>query len=154
MAYHNGAIWPHDNALVAAGLARYGFGEQALQIWTALFEASMAFDLHRMPELFCGFPRAPGEGPVLYPVACAPQAWSAASVFLLFQACLGLEVQRLARSACTSGARGCPPRSMSCASTASSWPAPRVDLLLLRHDHDVGVTVVGRDGEVEVLVVK
>jgi glycogen debranching enzyme len=92
MAYHNGSVWPHDNGLIAQGLARYGMGELALQIWTGMFEAGRYFDLHRMPELFCGFPQAPGEGPTLYPIACAPQSWSAASVFLLFQACLGLEI--------------------------------------------------------------
>jgi hypothetical protein len=57
-----------------------------------MLEASLYVDLHRMPELFCGFPQAPGEGPTLYPVACAPQSWSAASVFLLVQACLGLHI--------------------------------------------------------------
>ena len=92
MAYHNGSVWPHDNALIAQGLARYGLGEKALQILTGLFEAGQYFDLHRMPELFCGFPQDPGEGPILYPVACAPQAWAAASVLLLIQACLGLEI--------------------------------------------------------------
>jgi glycogen debranching enzyme len=92
MGYHTGSVWPHDNALIAQGLARYGLGEQVLHIWTGLFEAGLYFDLRRMPELFCGFPKDPGEGPVLYPVACAPQAWAAASVFLLLQACLGLEI--------------------------------------------------------------
>src|SRR5262249_28650060 len=100
MSYHNGTTWPHDNALIAWGLARYGLGEQALRIWTGLFEAGMYFDLYRMPELFCGFAQEPGEGPVLYPVACAPQAWSAASVFLLFQACLGLTVSGTAARVC------------------------------------------------------
>ena len=66
--------------------------EKALRIWSGLFQASLYFDLNRMPELFCGFPQDAGEGPVLYPVACAPQAWSAASVFLLFQSILGLEI--------------------------------------------------------------
>jgi glycogen debranching enzyme len=92
MSYHNGSIWPHDNALIAYGMARYGLTKQANRIFTGLFEAAMYFDLHRMPELFCGFSREAGEGPVLYPVACAPQAWSAASVFLLCQACLGVQV--------------------------------------------------------------
>jgi glycogen debranching enzyme len=92
MAYHNGSIWPHDNALIAYGMAKYGLMKQANRIFTGLFEAAMYFDLHRMPELFCGFLREPGEGPVLYPVACAPQAWSAASVFLLCQACLGVQI--------------------------------------------------------------
>src|SRR5262249_27503072 len=90
MAYHNGSVWPHDNALIALGLARYGLAEEALAIWAGLFEAGLYFDLHRMPELFCGFPKDPGEGPVGYPVACSPQAWSAASVFLLFPACRAL----------------------------------------------------------------
>ena len=92
MGYHTGSVWPHDNAVIAHGLARYGLAEKALPIWTGLFEAGTYFDLRRMPELFCGFAQEPGEGPILYPVACAPQAWSAASVFLLLQACLGLEI--------------------------------------------------------------
>ena len=66
MSYHNGSVWPHDNALIAQGLARYGLTEQALQIWNGLFAAGMYFDLHRMPELFCGFPQDAGRraGPV------------------------------------------------------------------------------------------
>jgi glycogen debranching enzyme len=92
MAYHNGSVWPHDNALVAAGLANYGLKEAANKIMTGLFDASVFFDLHRLPELFCGFPRREGEGPTHYPAACAPQAWAAASVFLLVQACLGLSI--------------------------------------------------------------
>ena len=92
MSYHTGSVWPHDNALIAHGLSRYGLTEKSLQIWNGLFAAGMYFELQRMPELFCGFSQDAGEGPVLYPVACAPQAWSAASVFLLLQACLGLEI--------------------------------------------------------------
>src|SRR5262245_53899890 len=92
MSYHNGSVWPHDNALIALGLARYGLVHQALQGWDGMFEAGRCFELQRMPELFCGFARDAGESPILYPVACAPQAWSAASVFLLFQACLGLSI--------------------------------------------------------------
>jgi glycogen debranching enzyme len=92
MAYHNGSVWPHGNSPIAQGLARYGLGDPALQIWTVMFETGLYSDLHRMPELFCDFPQAPGEGPTRYPVVCAPQSWSAASVFLLSQACLGLEI--------------------------------------------------------------
>ncbi|HKW86823.1 MAG TPA: amylo-alpha-1,6-glucosidase, partial [Nitrospiraceae bacterium] len=92
MSYHNGSVWPHDNALIAIGLARYGLKESVLKIMTGLFDASLLVDLHRLPELFCGFVRRPGESPTLYPVACAPQAWSAASVFMLLQACLGLTI--------------------------------------------------------------
>lgn len=92
MAYHNGSVWPHDNALIAYGMGRYGLTQQANRVFSGMFEAAMYFDLHRMPELFCGLSKKDGEGPVLYPVACAPQAWSAASMFLLFQACLGIQV--------------------------------------------------------------
>jgi glycogen debranching enzyme len=91
MSYHNGSIWPHDNALIAAGLARYGFREEACKILGGLFEASL-FVEYRLPELFCGFVRRDGAGPVPYLTACSPQAWSAASVFLLLQAVLGMSV--------------------------------------------------------------
>ena len=93
MAYHNGSVWPHDNALIAAGLARYGCNEDIHQIMSGLFDASLFFDLQRLPELFCGFGRRTGEGPTLYPVACSPQAWAAGAVFLLLQTCLGLSIQ-------------------------------------------------------------
>ena len=92
MSYHNGSVWPHDNAIFAAGLANYGLKDAAHRIITGLFDASMFLDLHRMPELFCGFDRREGEGPTLYPAACAPQAWSASAAFMLVQACLGLSI--------------------------------------------------------------
>ena len=94
MSYHNGTVWPHDNALIAYGFSRYGLQDLAVRVLTGLFEAGTYFDLHRMPELFCGFAREPGEGPTPYPVACAPQAWAAGAVFLLLQACLGLADHR------------------------------------------------------------
>jgi glycogen debranching enzyme len=95
MAYHNGSVWPHDSALVAAGLARYGYKNDANRIFAGLFEASQYVD-YRLPELFCGFEKRNGEGPVPYPVACSPQAWSAAAVFLLLSAALGLKVDAAA----------------------------------------------------------
>ena len=90
MSYHNGSVWPHDNSLIALGLARYHAKRDVSRIFRALFEAATYLDLHRLPELFCGFPRFSGRGPTLYPVACAPQAWSAGSFFALLQACLGI----------------------------------------------------------------
>lgn len=92
MSYHNGTIWPHDNALCAAGFARYGLKAAAGNVLTGLFDASAFFELHRLPELFCGFPRRPNEGPTLYPVACSPQAWAAGAAFMCLQASLGLRV--------------------------------------------------------------
>ena len=90
MSYHNGSVWPHDNALIALGFARYGLRDPIRRIFKGLFEAATYFDLNRLPELFCGFRRGRGHGPTLYPVACAPQAWSAAAPFALLQASLGL----------------------------------------------------------------
>jgi len=81
MGYHTGTVWPHDNALVALGLSRYGLNHYASRILSGLFDAGSHFDLNRMPELFCGFRRRDTSGPVQYPVACAPQAWAAGSVF-------------------------------------------------------------------------
>ena len=93
MSYHNGSVWPHDNSLIAAGLARYGYKEQAGRLLTATLEASTFMELNRLPELFCGFHRRPGaEGPTLYPVACSPQAWSAGAAFLFVNACLGMTI--------------------------------------------------------------
>jgi glycogen debranching enzyme len=154
MSYHNGSVWPHDNALIAAGFARYGLMAEAAQLLTGLFDASLFVDLHRLPELFCGFPRRPGEGPTLYPVACAPQAWAAAAVYLLLQACLGLDVD---------GPQG--RVTLTSPLLPESLPEVRVrnlrvgagavDLYLHRHGpDDVGVNVLRREGPVQVVVAK
>jgi glycogen debranching enzyme len=91
MSYHDGSVWPHDVALCAAGMAHYGEREDAVRLLGETFEAAVHFGM-RLPELFCGFPRATGEPPVAYPVACLPQAWAAGSVFMMLQACLGVSV--------------------------------------------------------------
>ena len=91
MSYHDGSIWPHDNALIALGLSRYGLKHSVEQVFKALFDAATYMDLRRLPELFCGFRREKGRGPTLYPVACAPQAWASATPFTLLEAALGLE---------------------------------------------------------------
>ena len=94
MSYHNGSVWPHDNAVIADGLARYGHKQEALRILGALFEAGTYMELLRLPELFCGFhKRSNLEGPTLYPVACSPQAWAAASPYMLLASALGLHVR-------------------------------------------------------------
>ena len=80
MSYHNGSVWPHDNALIAAGLARYGFKDLTIKLLTGLFDASLFVDQRRLPELFCGFERRRGEGPTLYSVACLPQSWASVAV--------------------------------------------------------------------------
>jgi glycogen debranching enzyme len=153
MSYHNGSIWPHDNALVAAGLARYGFTAAAGRIMSAMFDLSEAVDLHRLPELICGFHRRSGESPTLYPVACAPQAWAAGAVYLLLQACLGLRIEAVERR--VSFSRAVLPDSIDWLRIVNlSVAGANVDLLLTRHTHDVGVTVLRRDGDVEIVTVQ
>jgi glycogen debranching enzyme len=151
MSYHNGSIWPHDNALIAAGLARYGFADAAARIAASLFEASDHLELHRLPELFCGFDRRPGEGPTLYPVACSPQAWSVGSPYLLLEACLGLSVRGTERA--VSFRRPFLPDFLEAVTvqglavgTASldlriSGRGPEVAIQVLRRTGDVAVTV-------------
>jgi len=92
MSYHNGSVWPHDTAVAALGLSHYGERDGVVALMAAMFETADGFEM-RLPELFCGFLRNPGEPPVAYPVACLPQAWAAGSVFMMLQACLGLTVE-------------------------------------------------------------
>ena len=93
MSYHNGSVWPHDNAFIAAGLKRYGFARSTNRVATALFDAAIHADYLRLPELFCGFTRRTPNRPVSYPIACSPQAWAAGSPFLLLQAMLGISAR-------------------------------------------------------------
>ena len=153
MGYHNGSVWPHDTALIGWGLARYGFRDKALRLMASLSDASLHFDLRRMPELFCGFERRPDEGPVLYPVACSPQAWSAASVPLLIQACLGVEINALESQICFT--RPHLPSFLDELRIHNLQVAgATVDLLVSRHQHDVSVNVLNREGNVRILVVQ
>jgi hypothetical protein len=90
IGYHLGTVWPHDNSLIVAGLARYGYREEAAQIAAALLEAATYFD-GRLPEAFAGYPREETRFPVEYPTACSPQAWASGTPLLLIRAMLGLE---------------------------------------------------------------
>ena len=96
MSYHNGSVWPHDNALIALGLARYGHQTEVEQLFKGMFDAACYMDLRRLPELFCGFQRGPRRGPTLYPVACNPQAWASATPLSLLEASLGLQINATA----------------------------------------------------------
>ncbi|HZS85144.1 MAG TPA: glycogen debranching N-terminal domain-containing protein [Stellaceae bacterium] len=98
VSYHNGSIWPHDNALIALGLSRYGRKAEARRLAEGIFRASAHFDLRRLPEVFAGFREdESGGGPGRYPIACAMQAWSSAAAFGLLAACLGLDCDAEAR---------------------------------------------------------
>jgi glycogen debranching enzyme len=153
MSYHNGSMWPHDNALIAAGLSRYGFTGAAACILDALYALSQVVDLHRLPELICGFHRRGGEHPTLYPVACAPQAWAAGAVYLLLQASMGLRIDAAARR--VSFSRAMLPQSIGSLEIMNLQIGDAsVDLQLERHPHDVGVTVQRRTGEVDIVAIK
>jgi glycogen debranching enzyme len=91
MSYHNGSVWPHDTAICTAGISRYGDRHAVIRIVGEMFEAASRFGM-QLPELYCGFERVEGQGPVPYPVACLPQAWACGSVFMLLQALLGVQI--------------------------------------------------------------
>jgi glycogen debranching enzyme len=152
MSYHNGSVWPHDNALIAAGMARYGRTEEAVRLLASLFEASLHFELHRLPELFCGFPRRSGAGPTLYPVACSPQAWAAAAPFCILQACLGLEINA-AQAKISLHTPRLPAFIDWLRISRLGAPGPSCDLLLTRHERSVGVEVLRKDADLRVSVV-
>lgn len=153
MSYHNGSIWPHDNSLIAEGLARYELKNEVLKLTEALFDVSTNVDLFRLPELFCGFSRRMSQGPTLYPVACSPQAWAAGSVFLLLKACLGLNIDGF--SSRISFSHPVLPSVIE-----ELWlnklqvGQAEVDLLFRRHGSDINVYVERREGKVEVSVLK
>lgn len=153
ISYHNGSVWPHDNALVAMGLARYGHQEAAGRVMAALFDASLFLDLHRLPELWCGFPRRPGSGPTEYPLACAPQAWAAAAPYLLLRACLGLSVDASAGELRFVHPT-LPPFLQEVRLSSVRIGKASVDLTIHRYPEDVAVRITRRDGDVEVLTTK
>jgi glycogen debranching enzyme len=97
VGYHLGTVWPHDNALIAAGFQRCGFGEWADRIFEDLLRAASCFEHFRLPEVFSGISRSECELPVRYPIACHPQAWAAGTLPYLLQALLGLEPDAFAK---------------------------------------------------------
>ena len=152
MSYHNGSVWPHDNALICEGLARYGHADAALAVLRAAFDSTLHFEGGRLPELYCGFQRRDGEGPTRYPVACSPQAWASAAVFGMLGGCLGFEFD--------AGAHQLRLRSPRLPAFVEWLRIDRlrvgeaqVDLLLQRYRDSVGVDVTQRHGDVEVSVV-
>lgn len=145
MSYHNGSVWPHDSALCAAGIARYGDRGGVVRLTAEAFGTAMQFRM-RLPELFCGFPYRPGEQPIPYPVACLPQAWAAGSAFMLLQSCLGLTVDgwtgqiRVIRPSL-------PPEIDRLVIRRLPVGERRVDLVFERVDHRVAVFVEGPSRE-------
>jgi glycogen debranching enzyme len=153
MSYHNGSVWPHDTALVAAGMASYGFKQGTLKMLDGLFEATQFLRVYRLPELLCGVSRRPGEGPTLYPVVCSPQPWSSAAVFLLLQSCLGLRIEA-PRTRLSFFQPALPPFLEHVEITNLRVGDAVVDLSLERHDKDVAINVVRREGKLGIVAMK
>jgi glycogen debranching enzyme len=152
MSYHNGSIWPHDNALIALGLARYGLKHSVEQIFKGLFDAATYMDLRRLPELFCGFRREKHRGPTLYPVACAPQAWASATPFTLLEAALGLEFDA-ERSEIRLRNPRLPAFLNDVIMRELQLGEATVDLRVRRHGDDVSMEVLRRRGQIQVSIV-
>jgi len=151
MSYHNGSVWPHDNALIADGMAAYGDKQGAMKVLTGIFDTSLFIPLHRLPELFCGFSRRPGESPTLYPTACSPQAWAAGAGFQLLQACLGLQIDGTRRLV-SFDRPVLPPFLERVEIRNLSVGTARLDLVLDRHENEVALRVARRSGEVRVVL--
>ncbi len=152
MSYHNGSVWPHDNALIALGLARMGLRAEAVRLLEALCAASNAMDLHRLPELFCGFHRRPGQGPTSYPVACTPQAWATACLPGMVQACLGISFDPAAHALHFDNP-GMPAFLTSLSLQNLTLGGSRVSVQVRRLHDELSVSVTGRSGERDIRVV-
>jgi glycogen debranching enzyme len=152
MSYHDGSIWPHDNALIALGFARYGLKHSVEHVFKGLFDAASYMDLRRLPELFCGFQREKRRGPTLYPVACAPQAWASATPFTLLEAALGLEFDaqrgeiRLRNPRLPAFLNEVVLRDLQLGPSS-------VDLRLRRHGEEVSLEVLRTRGQIQVSIV-
>jgi glycogen debranching enzyme len=154
VGYHVGTIWPHDNALFAVGLRKYGFDDAFLKVFEGLLDAAAGFSEYRLPELFAGFARAEYEDPVPYPVACRPQAWAAGALPYLLITGLGLVPNALERRLCIT--RPSLPRQVS---RVALQKVPvgdaRVDLLFERvaeRPDSVALTDVHIDGDIDVVL--
>jgi glycogen debranching enzyme len=152
MSYHDGSIWPHDNALIALGFARYGLKHSVEHVFEALFGAATYMDLRRLPELFCGFRREKGRGPTLYPVACAPQAWASATPFTLLEAALGLELDARRGEIRLRNPR-LPAFLNEVILRGLQLGCSSVDLRVRRHGDDVSLEVLRTRGQIQVSIV-
>lgn len=152
MSYHDGSIWPHDNALITLGLARYGLKHSVEAVFKGLFDTATYMDLRRLPELFCGFQREKRRGPTLYPVACAPQAWASATPFTLLEAALGIEFD-VARGEIRFRNPRLPAFLQYVILRDLRLGESSVDLCLRKHENDVSLEVLRTRGQIQVSIV-
>jgi glycogen debranching enzyme len=151
VGYHTGSVWPHDSALIAFGLRRYGFDEDFTQIFEGLLEAASRFNDYRLPELFGGFSREEFDEPVPYPVACQPQAWSAGSIPFMLKWGLGLSPDALGKRLRI--IRPSLPRWLERVEVSGlEIGNARIDLRFERAGDQVTLTDASIDGDVEVVL--
>ncbi|MFN2542947.1 MAG: glycogen debranching N-terminal domain-containing protein [Actinomycetota bacterium] len=151
MSYHNGSVWPHDNAFIAAGLKRYGFVKETNRVATAMFDAAIHADYMRLPELFCGFTRRSPNRPVSYPVACSPQAWAAGSPFLTLQAMLGISA-RAHENVLTVNKPHLPPWLNTVELRGLRVGESKISLVFRREGDITGFSLISREGDVRVIM--
>jgi glycogen debranching enzyme len=151
MSYHNGSVWPHDNGLIAMGFGKYGLREPLLALFEGMFATSQSMDLHRLPELFCGFDRESGQAPTRYPVACIPQAWSAAAALGLLDALLGISFDSAAQRVLINRP-ALPDYVEEIRISGLTAGDGEMDLLLRRHLRDVAVNLVDKKGQGELVL--
>ena len=151
MSYHNGSVWPHDNAWIAAGLKRYGFVKETNRVATALFDAAIYADYMRLPELFCGFTRRSPNRPVSYPVACSPQAWAAGAPFLILQAMLGISA-RAHENLLTVNKPHLPPWLNTVELRGLRVGTSRISLVFRREGDITAFSLLSRDGDLRVIM--
>jgi glycogen debranching enzyme len=157
MSYHNGSVWPHDNALIGLGLARYGYRGEAMRVITGLFETARAMPQYRLPELFCGFARREDEEPTHYPVACSPQAWASGAVFGLLESITGMAISRDQLSGRVQVMFRNPvlPKGIDVLEISGlRLGEEEIDLQIHRTEHDTGVLVRRRTSGVDVIICK
>lgn len=153
MSYHNGSVWPHDVAIIGYGLAKYGFQQEANKLMTSLFDASLFIDLQRLPELYCGFERRKGEGPTAYPVACSPQAWSVASVFLFLKSCLGIDIDAVEKKV-TFNNPELPPYLKNVLIDHLKLGNQNCVLELHRYRKDVSISIIDKPSDWHIMIIK
>jgi len=152
LSYHNGSVWPHDNSIIANGMAKYGAKKSAGKVLLAMLDLSSEVELRRLPELFCGLKRRPTEGPTLYPVACSPQAWASAAPFFVLEGCLGISVQAergrivFDRPCLPEGIPQLAIRGLRCGKVV-------VDLLLERRNDSVLVHLENKQEDIEIVTI-
>ena len=150
MSYHNGSVWPHDNALIALGLSYYGMNAEVLRVFSGMFDAARFQELRRLPELFCGFKRRNHLGPTPYPVACSPQAWASAAFFGIVGAALGLELKH-DENQIRFGTLRYPNLVDEMEIRGLQLGPSRMHLRVHRHGRDVTANIISREGDASVV---